>query len=364
MLVDTNSLFSNLNKDIAWLPEHTIFLTIHGSHAYGLNTPESDIDVRGITTVPKEYLLGFNKNFNEYIKNEPDCTVFSLIKFMSLASGGNPNTLELLFTEPEFHIKISKFGQMLLDNRDYFLSKQLKERYIGFAKSQAHRIKNHRAWLLNPMKEPPTRKNLGLPDKPQIEKNKFDAIKSLINKKIESWNPDFEPFSDSQKIFLQGKISDILTEMNITRDDKWEMASRTIGLDENLIQIIKKEKEYENKIEDYKSYQSWKKNRNPKRALLEEKFGFDLKHGTQLVRLLRLGKEILETGKVNVKRTDDRDELLAIKNGAWSYEKLVDYADQVEKEVKTAYENSKLPNQPNIKHLDNLCIRIIEESLK
>ena len=258
---------------------------------------------------------------------------------------------------------VSEFGQKLLDNRDEFLSKQLKERYIGYSKAQAHRIRQHRKFLLAPINEKPTRQNCGLSEKPLIDRNQYDAIKSLIQKKLESWVPDFEPFSESQKIYLQNKVADILAEMEITIDEQWNAACRTIGLDDNLIQIIKKEKEFENKLSEYKSYCDWKKNRNPKRAILEEKYGFDLKHATQLVRLLKLGKEILETGKVQVKRTHDREELMAIKNGAWTYEQLIEYADRIEDEVKEAYLKSKLPNQPNIKLLDKLLIDITEKSI-
>ena len=111
--------------------------------------------------------------------------------------------------------------------------------------------------------------------------------------------------------------------MKITTDDQWAAAARKIGLDDNLITILKKEKEYENKVEDWKNYLEWKKNRNPKRAALEAKYGFDLKHGCQLCRLLRMGKEILETGKVQVKRIHDREELMAIKNGSWTYDQLI-----------------------------------------
>lgn len=359
-----NNLYKNINKDIAWIENKTIFLTIHGSIAYGLNTQESDIDVRGICCVPKEYLMGFNKNFDQWIITDPvDCTIFNIRKFFNLTSQGNPNTLELLFTEPEHHLYVNELGRELLKNKDLFLSKQLKERYIGYGKAQAHRIRQHRSWLLNPIHKKPIRGDYGLSEQPQINKNQFDLIKSLISKKIESWNPDFEPFSDSQKIYLQGKIADILSEMNIYSDEKWEAAARSIGLNDNLIYIIKKEKEFENKLEEYKNYQYWKKNRNPKRATLEEKFGFDLKHATQLVRLLKLGKEILETGKVQVKRIDDREELMSIKCGAWKYEDLISYADKIEKEVKVAYNLSKLPNQPNIKKLDELCTSLVEKSL-
>lgn len=358
-----NKIFSNIDKDIGWIKNKTMFLTIHGSIAYGLNTPESDIDVRGICSVPKEYLFGFNKKFDQYITLEPiDCTIFNIKKFFNLTSQGNPNTLELLFTEPEHHIYVDSLGKILLENRDLFLSKQLKERYIGYSKAQAHRIRQHRSWLLNPILIMPTRKDFGLSEKIQINKDQFDIIKYLISKKLETWKPDFEPFSDSQRIYLQNKISDILSEIQIFSDEKWEAAARSIGLNDNLISIIKKEKEFENKIEEYKNYQKWKSNRNPKRAELESKYGFDLKHATQLVRLLKLGKEILETGKVQVKRIDDREELMSIKTGAWKYEDLIAYADKIENEVKEVYKKSKLPNHPNIYKLDKLCISLVEKS--
>ena len=104
----------------------------------------------------------------------------------------------------------------------------------------------------------------------------------------------------------------------------------------------------------------WKVGRNPKRAALEAKHGYDLKHATQLVRLLILGKEILETGKVQVKRTHDRQMLMDIKTGAWTFDRLIDYADKIEAEVKLSYANSKLPN---INYLDKLCISLMEKSL-
>lgn len=361
--ISSNIVFDNLNNDLQWLKNKTIFLTIHGSKSYGLDTTESDTDLRGVCTVPKEILFGFNKKFDQYIISEPDCTIFNIKKFFNLSANGNPNCLEILFTEPEDHVIISELGELLLDNKEKFISKQVKERYFSYAKAQAYRLSSHRSWLLNPLDHRPTRKEFGLPEKLTIEKNQYDAIKSLINKKIESWNPDFEPFSDSQKIYLQGKVSDILSEMSITRDEKWEAASRSIGLDENLINIIKKEKEFENKINDWNSYLKWKETRNPKRSIMEKKCGYDAKFAHQIVRLLIVGKEILEIGTIKVKRVHDRELLMEIKNGEWSFNKLMDYIESSEKEIKVAYENSKLPNQPDINYLDNLCQLIIQKSL-
>jgi len=360
-----DQVLSHVPKNLSWMKDHILFLTVHGSIAYGLNTPESDIDLRGICTTPKEYLYGFRDKFEQWILHLPiDSTIFEIKKFFSLTSNNNPNTIEIIFTNPEDHLYISPAGQLILDNRNMFLSKQVKERYIGYAKAQAKRIRSHRNYILNPMKSPPSREEMGLPTQPQIEKNQFDAVKAMIQKKIESWIPDFEPFTESQKIYLQNKVSDILAEMEIKSEDKWLAAARSIGLDDNLILVIKQEKEYENKLEDYRSYCEWKKNRNPKRAALEEKYRFDLKHATNLVRLLKMGKEILDTGIVQVKRIHDREELMAIKNGAWTYEQLISYADEIEAEVQESYKNSKLPNQPDAKSLNALCMKIVEMHLK
>ena len=75
-----DKLFAYIPPHLNWLRDKTLFLTIYGSIAYGLNTPESDVDIRGICFTPKEYLFGFNKHFNEYIKSDPDCTIFNIQK--------------------------------------------------------------------------------------------------------------------------------------------------------------------------------------------------------------------------------------------------------------------------------------------
>lgn len=365
MKLDVNHIFSTTNKDISWLKENTIFLTVHGSHAYGLNTAQSDIDVRGIAIPPKSYFFGFQNNFDHWVTKEPyDNQVFDLIKFFNLTKDGNPNTLELLFTEPEDHILVSDAGKVLLENRDLFLSRNLKERYIGYAKAQAHRMKNHKEWIdQGEVKPPPSREEFGLKAKPEIDREQYLTVQALIDKKLDGWNCDFEPFSDPQKIYLQDKVSSILTEMNILSDEKWMLAARSLGMDENFIHGLQKEKAYNNLHANYNSYLDWKAHRNPERAKLEAKIGYDAKHATQLIRLLKLGEEVLLTAKLRVKRLDDREELMEIKNCLWPYDRLIAYADEIEARVKAAYFKSPLPVKPDIKKLDALCIQLVERAL-
>lgn len=82
------------------------------------------------------------------------------------------------------------------------------------------------------------------------------------------------------------------------------------------------------------------------------------KHAMHLVRLLRMGAEALETGILNVKRPDAA-ELLEIRNGAWTYDELVKYAESMDKHVcEVLYKKTSLPRNPNIKLAAQLIMDI------
>jgi len=123
-----------------------------------------------------------------------------------------------------------------------------------------------------------------------------------------------------------------------------------------------REQEYKNALKKWNQYLEWKRKRNPERAKLEEKYGYDCKHAMHLVRLLRMGVEILSEGKVEVLRSD-REELLKIRRGEWEYDRLVEYAENLEGQLDELYEKSPLRKAPDIKKIDKLLIEITEEFL-
>lgn len=72
------------------------------------------------------------------------------------------------------------------------------------------------------------------------------------------------------------------------------------------------------------------------------------KHALHLVRLMRMAEEILSEGKVLVKRPDAQ-ELLAIRNGAWSLESLLAWAEEKDNYIRnTLYKNTHLPKTTNL----------------
>lgn len=82
-----------------------------------------------------------------------------------------------------------------------------------------------------------------------------------------------------------------------------------------------------------------------------------------LVRLMRMCREILEQGEVIAERPD-RDELIAVRNGAWPYEKLLEWAEKQDEDLTRIYEQcTVLPRSPDVKKLDALCIELVEDFL-
>jgi len=79
---------------------------------------------------------------------------------------------------------------------------------------------------------------------------------------------------------------------------------------------------------------------------MEKEFGYDGKHAMHLVRLLRMGFEIISTGQVVVTRPD-AEELLEIRNGSWPLEQLLEYATAMEIKIEEAEADSPLPWGPD-----------------
>ena len=131
------------------------------------------------------------------------------------------------------------------------------------------------------------------------------AATAEIQKELDKFQFDFmETLDEPTKIAVQGAMSQMLAELKITAEDHWMATARKIGLSDNFIEIMQKERQYTGAKREWDQYQNWKKTRNSARAELEEKYGYDTKHAYHLVRLIRMCRETLITGLVTVKRPD------------------------------------------------------------
>lgn len=352
------------NVNLKWLRDNTIYLTKYGSHAYGTSTPESDLDIRGIAIPPKEYYFGVLSTFEQYLSSEPyDLCIFDLRKFVKLALDFNPNAVEILFTEQEDHIYEKSPVQKLFDNKEKFISKKAKHTLSGYSRAQIKRIKTHRKYIINPPTKKPERIDFGLPaNNTLIPHHQLLEIDAAINKKISEWQIDTTNLSNDTVIQIKNSMHDIMLELKINTEEFDLYAAKYLGLNDNLLEAFKAERQYKNAKREWDNYNEWKAKRNPKRYAMEEKYLMDTKHCSHCVRLFRSCRELLETGKFKVRR-DDAEELLAIKNGAWTYEQLIEFADKEEAYLNELYKTSAIPNEPDRKFINELCMEMIEEMI-
>lgn len=267
--------------ELKWLPNSTIYVTRHGSHAYGTNIATSDLDLRGVCIAPKEYYLGFLNTFENAVQTNPDLTVFELRKFVKLATDCNPNVIELLFTDPSDHLLVKPLMEFLLNERDVFVTRKAKHTFSGYAVSQLKRINLHYRWLKNPPPGAPTRAEFGLPERTVIPADQLAAANSAIQKQVDRWNwHDLDNVDPATRQAVKDEFFRRLLEITQwsweeQADKTWRAAAQTIGLDTNFIELLDLERRYNARSREWQDYQNWKKTRNPDRAILEEKFGYD-----------------------------------------------------------------------------------------
>ena len=271
---------------------------------------------------------------------------------MGLAADCNPNILEVLWVDEYDILYISDVGRMIRNCRELFLSQKAKHTFSGYAISQLKRIKTHRKWLLDPPKAPPSRADFDLPERRIISADQQGAAMARISQLIDTWELDLSDLDEARRIHVQEQLARVIEER--TTGDEFRQAGRLLGFGDNLLEYLEKEKKYQAEQRHWEQYNQWKSERNEARAALEAKFGYDTKHAMHLVRLLRMCREILEGRGLIVKRPD-AEELLSIRNGAWTYDQIVEFAEREDEALWPVMRASKLPRSPNRDSLDLLC---------
>lgn len=138
-----------------------------GSRVYGTNvTSKSDRDEMGIfIEAPSNVLL--HNPYDSYVyrdapKGEPskpgdlDLTLYSLRKYVALASKGNPTIFSFLWLPSYMYRTV--FGNKLINIRNAFLSKNLVKSYLGYLGAQKNKMLGLKAHTVN---RPELIKNFG-----------------------------------------------------------------------------------------------------------------------------------------------------------------------------------------------------------
>lgn len=320
-----------------------------GSIAYGTNTPLSDVDVRGIFVANPINLLTPFYPVDELIIDVDDTKYYELNKFMALLIKNNPNILELLFVNDEHIINKHVAFDLLRNNREMFLTKKIAYTTTGYAHDQLTRIKSHYKFITNPqsIQKP-------VPIDYFKQSLQLSKRKDIIDKHVK--NSFMLPITHNiYGLYLN--ISNKYSAFTETGDLTINLPFNIDNLPDPDYIFIYDQSSYLHDKKKWDAYWQWKQNRNKKRAYLEEQFGYDTKHACHLVRLLRIGVEVLRDGVYNVYR-NDAEELKSILNGSWSYDELLKYSDHMNFKIKQLIKTTSLPNNVDVEKTAKLIMQI------
>ena len=114
-----------------------------GSTAYGLATPNSDVDRLGLFAEPTASLLGLRTPKESHVTTEPDRTMHEAAKWCRLALGGNPTVSELVWLPEDLYEVRTELGDELIGIRTAFLSAgRVRDAYLGYATQQFRKLEN------------------------------------------------------------------------------------------------------------------------------------------------------------------------------------------------------------------------------
>lgn len=391
---------------------------IAGSYSQNLYTEGvSDIDYHGVYFAPYQTLIGLGDDYEEEVSDEKhDETYHEFGKWMALLSKGNPNALESLFV-PENMVsgEIHPVIQKVLDNRDRFISKEVVKALSGYAFNQIKKARGLGKKIVNPVTErkdvldfcytfkgqgsQPMKEFLAenhldqkycglvnIPNMPDVYGVYYDwAAYFKFENKFEEANDDmcnysydftdkgkrigdYEPkwahrFSFHEWLEIERRIKDkdffhyggIVYPDDVSKSNEVRLCSIPKGEKPICFMTYNKDA-YTCHCREYKEYQEWVEKRNQKRYSKAVEAGYNQKNMCHCIRLLTMAKEISEGKGFKLWRTDDRDFLMGIKNGDYTYEYLIDYAEKLLADVNENLPKSDLPDEVDKQFVNDLLV--------
>lgn len=321
-------------KEDEHLGNNVMLLTLGGSHAYGMENANSDLDVRGIAFNTKEEIL-LGNDFEQVVDVSTDTSIYSFNKMIQLLTNNNPNTIEILGCKPEQYLYLSEIGKELLDNRKMFLSQVCVHTFGGYASSQLRRMENKAARLVS-----------------QSEHEAY-ILKSIQNAQYDFRNRYYPHEEGDVKLYVdkaiqKGYETEIFMDVNLSHYPLRDWA----GMWNEMKAIVS-------------SYN--KTGMRNEKAISHNKLG---KHMAHLLRLYMMCIDILEKEEIITYRTEEHDLLMNIRNGEYLDEnrqpkvEFYDLLDEYEKRFDYAKENTGLPKVPNYKRINEFKAYVNERIVR
>lgn len=343
---------------IADLKEQKLIILecISGSRAYGLHTPKSDTDIKGIFVLSKPQFYGLE--YTEQVNNESNDEVYyELKRFIDLLTKNNPNILELLAT-PEDCI-LSRHPLMDYIKPEMFLSKLCKQSFAGYAQSQIKKAKGLNKKIVNPVDE--ERKSV-LDFCYVVSGQGSISLQTWLNnnmfKQEDCGLVNISHMRDTYTLFHNNQVKEGYLKGVSSGIDANDVSLSSVPKGVEPIAVLSFNKDgYSKYCKDYKAYWEWVEKRNDVRYenTIEHGKNYDAKNMMHTFRLLNMAEEIARENKINVRR-HDREFLLKIRSGEFDYDDLVQMANEKVEQIDGLFNESDLPETPDLNKANDLLI--------
>ena len=352
--------------DLAKAEEYILYKAIAGSKVYGLDTPTSDTDIRGIYLLPNEYRLSNDYYVGQVADDKNDTVLYDLNRFVELLTLNNPNIIELLFTPEDKILYFNNWLKPLFDNRDKFLTKKIKDTFGGYSISQIKKARGLNKKIVNPV------------DKERKTPLDFCYIYEKENGYMMLAKQWLDKYGISQdhiglaelpngiqayKVYYDN--SDILGFRGIVSENSNEIRHSEIPKNYLLKAFLYYNKDgYSSYCKDYKEYWDWVEKRNKARYNDNTSHGqnYDGKNLSCCLRLLDMAIEIGE-GKGVILRRPNREFLLSIRKGSVPYDDIIAMIEEKRQKLHNVFEKCDLPDNVDIDFANDIIMQIRSKQL-
>ena len=365
-----------------------LYLVIRGSHAYGTNVETSDTDYAGVFIQSIDDILG-NKYKEQINDDNNDIVIYEIKRFLELLGSNNPTVMELLNTPEDCIVYKDPIFDLVLNDKEKFITKMCAKSFGGYAKQQISKAKGQDK-KQNWEKDKVTRKtpldfcylHLGEKSvslKDYLDKNNLDQkfcglsnvphsrdtyalfYDRMSDFKYSDKRPKWEKFLSN----LFNKVKSLeFKGISFENSNDIRLSSIPKGLPKSyFIGHISYNKDgYSQHCKDYLSYQEWIKKRNESRWVDVKSHGqkIDGKNMMHCKRLMEMAKEIGE-GKGIIVRRPNAKELISIRKGEVDLQTLINNVEKEINEVDKLFANSSLPDSIDSDFINQLIVKIRKE---
>ena len=368
------------------------------------------MDEGGVFVARQSDLLGISSYCSQVSDAKHDTTWFEVGELLRLLIKSNPTVLESLFVPKEKILgEVHPYMQLILDNKEAFISKDCFNPFFGYAKSQISKASGLNKKINMPMVERKTPYDFIYTFKGQgstklsdwlNNRGLFQGFCGLVN--IPNMHDIYGLYYDfgahfqtllkdvpyelifvEHTLFMDTAIKYFNLKYNNSAidflaslkpigyrgvvDEDGKSDPRLSSIDDKdtkpLCFISYNQSGYQSHCRQYKEYKEWEKMRNPVRYESNLQKSYDGKNMMHCFRLIHMAKEIAQGQGIILERNEDRDFLLSIKNHEFEYDKLFELLLKEKGEMEILMEQSTIREHVDYDLANSILLEIRQKQL-